>query len=92
MSANATGACRSTTISTRRSRAISPTSRTPAAAPGGAETAGAFLKNFVADVPWIHLDIAGTAYLDGESSFHAKGPTGTPVRAFVTLVEDLAKN
>jgi len=30
--------------------------------PGGAETAGAFLKNFVADVPWIHLDIAGTAY------------------------------
>ncbi len=60
--------------------------------PGGAETAGAFLKNFVADVPWIHLDIAGTAYLDSESSFQAKGPTGTPVRAFVALVEDLAKN
>ena len=60
--------------------------------PGGAETAGAFLKNFVADVPWIHLDIAGTAYLDGASSYMAKGPTGTPVRAFVTLVEDIAKN
>jgi leucyl aminopeptidase len=60
--------------------------------PGGAETAGAFLKNFVADVPWIHLDIAGTAYLDNESSYLAKGPTGTPVRAFVALVEDLAKN
>ena len=60
--------------------------------PGGAETAGAFLKNFVADVPWIHLDIAGTAYLDGASSYLAKGPTGTPVRAFVTLVEDIAKN
>jgi leucyl aminopeptidase len=60
--------------------------------PGGAGTAGAFLKNFVADVPWIHLDIAGTAYLDNESSFLAKGPTGTPVRAFVSLVEDLAKN
>jgi leucyl aminopeptidase len=58
----------------------------------GAETAGAFLKNFVADVPWIHLDIAGTAYLDNESSFMAKGPTGTPVRAFLTLVEHLAKN
>jgi leucyl aminopeptidase len=57
----------------------------------GAETAGAFLQNFVAGVPWIHLDIAGTAYLDGESSFLAKGPTGTPVRAFVALVEDLAK-
>jgi leucyl aminopeptidase len=59
---------------------------------GGAETAGAFLKNFVADVPWIHLDIAGTAYLDGASSYMAKGPTGTPVRAFVSLIEDLAKN
>ena len=58
----------------------------------GAETAGAFLKNFVADVPWIHLDIAGTAYADSESSSLAKGPTGTPVRAFVALVEDLAKN
>ncbi len=57
---------------------------------GGAETAGAFLKEFVADVPWIHLDIAGTAYLDGESSFSAKGPTGTPVRAFVAIVEALA--
>jgi leucyl aminopeptidase len=59
--------------------------------PGGAETAGAFLQNFVANVPWIHLDIAGTAYLDNESSYLAKGPTGTPVRAFVALVEELAK-
>ena len=59
---------------------------------GRCETAGAFLKNFVADVPWIHLDIAGTAYSEKESSFMAKGPTGTPVRAFVNLVEDLAVN
>ena len=58
--------------------------------PAGAETAGTFLKNFVADVPWIHLDVAGTAYLDSESSYMAKGPTGTPVRAFVTVVEALA--
>jgi leucyl aminopeptidase len=59
---------------------------------GGAETAGAFLQNFVDKVPWIHLDIAGTAYLDKESPYLAKGPTGTPVRAFVSLVEELAKN
>jgi leucyl aminopeptidase len=58
--------------------------------PGGSLTAAAFLKNFVADVPWIHLDIAGTAYLDNASSYMAKGPTGTPVRAFVALVERLA--
>jgi leucyl aminopeptidase len=58
--------------------------------PGGAETAAAFLKNFVAETPWIHLDVAGTAYLDTESPYLAKGPTGTPVRAFLTIVEDLA--
>jgi leucyl aminopeptidase len=57
---------------------------------GGAETAGAFLKEFVADVPWIHLDIAGVAYLDHESAFQAKGPTGTPVRAFLAVAEALA--
>jgi leucyl aminopeptidase len=57
---------------------------------GGAETAGAFLKAFVGETPWIHLDVAGTAYLDGESAHMAKGPTGTPVRAFVSIVEDLA--
>jgi len=59
---------------------------------GGAETAGAFLKAFAGDTPWIHLDIAGTAYLDGESAHQAKGPTGTPVRAFVAFVEDVAKH
>ena len=57
---------------------------------GGAETAGAFLKAFVGDTPWIHLDVAGTAYLDTESAYLAKGPNGTPVRALVALVEDLA--
>lgn len=58
--------------------------------PAGTLTASAFLKSFVDDTPWIHLDIAGTAYLDGESAWQAKGPTGTPVRAFVSLVEQLA--
>jgi leucyl aminopeptidase len=57
----------------------------------GSLTAAAFLKAFVADVPWIHLDIAGTAYTDAETPYLAKGPTGTPVRAFVAIAEDLAK-
>ena len=56
----------------------------------GTLTAGAFLKSFVEETPWIHLDIAGTAYLDNESAWQAKGPTGTPVRALVSLVETLA--
>ncbi|MDE2480633.1 MAG: leucyl aminopeptidase [bacterium] len=56
----------------------------------GTLTAGAFLKTFVGETPWLHLDIAGTAYLDNESAWQAKGPTGTPVRAMVALVEALA--
>ena len=56
----------------------------------GTLTAGAFLKAFVDETPWIHLDIAGTAYLDSESAWQAKGPTGTPVRALVSYVETLA--
>jgi leucyl aminopeptidase len=58
--------------------------------PAGSLTAAAFLQNFVGSTPWIHLDIAGTAYVD-ETPFMAKGPTGTPVRAFVALVEEFAK-
>jgi leucyl aminopeptidase len=58
--------------------------------PAGTLTAAAFLKNFAGETPWIHLDIAGTAYLDGESAWQAKGPTGTPVRAFVSFIEQLA--
>jgi leucyl aminopeptidase len=58
--------------------------------PAGSLTASAFLQNFVGTTPWIHLDIAGTAYVD-ESPYMAKGPTGTPVRALVALAEDIAK-
>ncbi len=59
--------------------------------PAGTLTAAAFLREFVATTPWIHLDIAGTAYLENESAWQAKGPTGTPVRAFLALVESLAE-
>jgi len=58
--------------------------------PAGTLTAAAFLKAFAGETPWIHLDIAGTAYLDNESAWQAKGPTGTPVRAFVAYAEALA--
>ncbi|MDQ2992998.1 MAG: leucyl aminopeptidase, partial [Candidatus Eremiobacteraeota bacterium] len=58
--------------------------------PAGTLTAAAFLRTFVGDTPWIHLDVAGTAYLDNESAWQAKGPTGTPVRAFLALVEQMA--
>jgi leucyl aminopeptidase len=55
---------------------------------GGAITAAKFLEEFVEDKPWVHLDIAGTAWLDDGKPFLAKGPTGVPVRTFVNLALD----
>ncbi|HZY98757.1 MAG TPA: leucyl aminopeptidase [Candidatus Baltobacteraceae bacterium] len=55
----------------------------------GTLTAAAFLRAFVDDTPWLHLDVAGTAYLENESAWQAKGPTGMPVRALVSLAEAL---
>ena len=52
---------------------------------GGAVTAAMFLKEFAEDTPWVHLDIAGTAWLDESKPFLAKGPTGLPVRTLVRL-------
>lgn len=52
---------------------------------GGAITAAYFLKEFTEDKPWVHLDIAGTAWLDDAKPYMAKGPTGLPARTFVNL-------
>lgn len=51
----------------------------------GAITAGLFLKEFVGETPWVHLDIAGTAYADGDQTYVAPynpkpGATGVGVR------------
>ena len=48
--------------------------------PAGAITAGMFLKEFVGDVPWAHLDIAGTAWADEDRSHQPEGATGVGVR------------
>jgi len=55
---------------------------------GGAITAAMFLKEFAEETPWVHLDIAGTAWLDDSKPFMAKGPTGLPVRTLVRLAMD----
>jgi len=56
---------------------------------GGAITAAMFLKEFATDTPWIHLDIAGTAWLDENKAWAAKGPSGVAVRTLVDLVMNL---
>ena len=52
---------------------------------GGACTAAMFLKEFSGETPWIHVDIAGTAWLDDSKAWLAKGPTGIPLGTFVRL-------
>jgi leucyl aminopeptidase len=45
-----------------------------------------FLREFVDGFPWVHLDIAGTAYLENEGASHAKGPTAIGVRLFTEFL------
>jgi leucyl aminopeptidase len=52
---------------------------------GGAITGAMFLKEFAEDTPWIHLDIAGTAWLDENKPWMAKGATGVALRTLVDL-------
>jgi len=58
----------------------------------GTITAGAFLKEFVGDTPWCHLDIAGTAWGPKEPSYQPKvGATGVAVRLIYDLIENRCK-
>src|SRR5271168_3710417 len=52
---------------------------------GGASVGAAFIREFTDDTPWVHLDIAGTAWLDEQKPWAAKGPTGVAVRTLVDL-------
>jgi len=53
----------------------------------GTITAAAFLQAFVGDVPWVHLDIAGTAYNFTEKPYvPGNGPSGTGVRTLLELI------
>lgn len=49
----------------------------------GAITAGWFLKKFVKDFPWVHLDIAGTAILEEDSEYTQRGASGVGVRLLI---------
>jgi leucyl aminopeptidase len=53
--------------------------------------AGSFLEEFVDGKPWVHLDIAGTAW-DSEREYAGKGPTGFGVRLLIALAKALAQS
>jgi leucyl aminopeptidase len=54
---------------------------------GGAIFAAMFLKEFAEDTPWIHLDIAGTAWMEDQKPWIAKGPSGIALRSLVEFVK-----
>ncbi len=54
---------------------------------GGALTAGLFLQEFVNDVPWVHLDIAGPARANADDGYARRGGTGFGVRTLLELAQ-----
>ena len=57
---------------------------------GGAITAAEFLHAFAEDTPWIHLDIAGLAWIEENKPFIGKGPSGVGVRSIFEWVRSYA--
>jgi leucyl aminopeptidase len=57
---------------------------------GGAIAGAMFLKEFAGDTPWIHLDIAGTAWLDEQKPWLSKGPSGIGVRSITEWTRSYA--
>ena len=59
--------------------------------PGGAITAALFLHEFVAEVPWAHLDIAGPMAVDGDDGWLSKGATGFGARLLIEFATNFVK-
>lgn len=58
----------------------------------GTITAAAFLKAFVGNSKWAHLDVAGTAWANSPSGYYNKGATGVGVRLFARLAKKLERS
>jgi leucyl aminopeptidase len=56
----------------------------------GSITAAMILREFAEGYPWVHLDVAGTAYSESDLVAIPRGPTGTPVGTFVELARGRA--
>ena len=59
---------------------------------GGSITAALFLREFIGDVPWIHIDIAGPSMADKSYDMYTKGGTGHGVLSYLELIDDLIAN
>jgi leucyl aminopeptidase len=56
---------------------------------GSLVTAGYFLREFAGDTPWVHLDIAGTAWVEKEKPYVPKGATGVGVRLMTNFLREV---
>jgi leucyl aminopeptidase len=59
--------------------------------PGGAITAGLFLREFAGETPWVHLDIAGAAFTDKDLPYAPKGGVGFGTRTLLAYVVGAAR-
>jgi leucyl aminopeptidase len=57
----------------------------------GAITAGWFLKKFIGDYKWVHLDIAGTAILESDQEYTPRGGSGVGVRLLTEFIKSWSK-
>ena len=53
---------------------------------GGASAAGIFLSKFIKNTPWIHIDIAGTAFVEKPTAEGIKNATGVGVRSLIKYI------
>ena len=83
------GSSPSSTTTASCSTRTSPTSRTSAAPTPARSPRPLFLREFVGDVPWAHLDIAGVMDSDADDGIFTKGSTGYGVRLFADLLAQL---
>jgi leucyl aminopeptidase len=58
---------------------------------GGAITAGKFLEQFVSEVSWTHMDIAGPAFADSPKKWVDGGASGVMVRTLIEVIRQLEK-
>ncbi len=58
---------------------------------GSLVTAGYFLKEFAGDTPWLHLDIASTAWTDNDRQYMPKGATGIGVRLLINFLKEYSR-
>lgn len=62
----------------------------PSKGPDTSVVAATFLREFVGDVPWAHIDNGSTAWLEFDTPLWPEGATGSPTRALIRFLEDRA--